>query len=193
MKKNVILASIIILLSLPVTSAGDLKGKIKAEGEGLNDVVVSLAPIEKKNFPAPKETAIMDQKNLAFVPHVLPVLIGTKVVFPNSDQTRHSVFSRSKIKKFDFGTYPPGTEKSIICDEAGILTVLCYIHHDMSAYIVVLETPYFATTNESGEYTIHNILPGKYHLTFWHEEREIKSQDIVIPEHGTVNKNISLE
>jgi len=63
----------------------------------------------------------------------------------------------------------------------------------MSAYIVVLETPYFATTNESGEYTIHNILPGKYHLTFWHEEREIKSQDIVIPEHGTVNKNISLE
>ncbi|MDP3582999.1 MAG: hypothetical protein Q8S39_13785, partial [Ignavibacteria bacterium] len=72
------------------------------------------------------------------------------------------------------------------------LTVLCYIHHDMSAYIVVFETPYFALTNESGEYVINNVPSGKYRLSFWHEETKIKSQDIDITERITI-KNISIE
>ena len=193
MKNRFVLVSVIFLLSFQYTFAGNIKGKIKIKEEGLNNVIVYLEPIEKINFAPPKEAAIMDQKNMVFVPHVLPVLIGTKVVFPNSDQMRHSVFSTSKIKKFDFGTYPPGTEKSIICDQAGVIPLLCYIHHDMSAYIVVLETPYFTLTNESGEYNINDVPAGKYHLTFWHEETQIKSQEITIPAHGTINKNVSLE
>ncbi len=192
MKNYIKVAIIFPLLIVNLTYAGNLKGKVKFDGEVLRDVVVYLEPVVNVKFAAPKEEAIMDQKNLNFVPHVLPVLLGTKVVFPNSDQMRHSVFSTSKIKKFDFGTYKPGTEKSIICDQAGVIPVLCYIHHDMSAYIVVLETPYFDVTNESGEYSIKNIPPGKYRLSFWHEENAIKTEEIDIPDHDAV-KNISAE
>ncbi|MBA4407029.1 hypothetical protein C0389_07135 [bacterium] len=192
--KNFIISVLLLFFTLTnYCIAGNLKGKIKIKEDGLSNVVVYLEPIEKMNFTPPKESAVMDQKNLNFVPHVLPVLIGTKVVFPNSDQIRHSVFSTGKVKKFDFGTYPPGTEKSIICDQAGIASVLCYIHHDMSAYIVVLETPYFALTNEAGEYIINDVPSGKYRLTFWHEETQIRSQEIIIPEHGTINRNVTLE
>jgi len=193
MKNRVVLVSVLFLFSIQLTFAGNLKGKIKTKEEGLNNVVVYLVPIEKTNVTSPKTAAVMDQKNLNFVPHVLPVLIGTKVVFPNSDQIRHSVFSIGKVKKFDFGTYPPGSEKSIICDQIGIIPVLCYIHHDMSSYIVVLETPYFALTNEAGEYLINNVPSGKYRLTFWHEETKIRGQEIIIPEHGTITKNVTLE
>lgn len=192
MKNYVITMILLFTAGINFSYAGGLKGKIKIAEDGLSDVVVYLEPIVKTTYDQPKETAIMDQKNLNFVPHVLPVLVGTKVVFPNSDQMRHSVFSTSKVKKFDFGTYKPGTEKSIICDQAGIIPVLCYIHHDMSAYIIVLETPYFALTNEAGDYIINNVPSGKYRLSFWHEETMIKSQDIDITERVTV-KNILIE
>lgn len=173
--------------------AGELKGKIKMDGEPLTNVVVSLEPAEKIVLPVPDKTAVMDQVALTFVPHVLPVLIGTKVVFPNSDKIRHSVFSNSQTKKFDFGTYAPGTEKFIICDQPGVISLLCYIHHDMSAHIVVLNTPYFTVSDQTGDYKIQNIPAGNYTLVFWHEEVQIKSEKISIPAKGTMTKNITAE
>ena len=193
MKSYTIYILLFFLLVINFCYAGNLKGKIKLNEEGLSNVVVYLEPVNKSSYAPPKEPAVLDQKNLIFVPHVLPVLLGTKVIFPNSDQTRHSVFSTGDVKKFDFGTYKPGIEKSIVCDKPGVIPVLCYVHHDMSAYIFVLETPYFALTDESGEYVIDNVPSGKYRLSFWHEETKIKSQDILIPEHNTVTKNISID
>lgn len=191
------MTKILLILLLMVTSlttasfAGGLKGKIKASDEALSYVVVYLQPVEKISFPAPTNPVIMDQVNLNFEPHVLPVLVGTKVIFPNSDKIRHSVFSNSKPKKFDFGTYSPGTQKFIICDQPGIIPILCYIHHDMSAYIIVLTTPYFAVTNDDGEYRIENVPAGKYHLTFWHEDVQIRSEDVAIPAKGMNTRNIT--
>lgn len=176
-----------------IYAGGTLKGRIFIENEGLNNVVVYLQPEENINFSPPKEPALIDQVNLNFVPHVLPVVKGTKVFFPNSDKIRHSVFSTGKVKKFDLGTYPPGAEKSIICDTPGIIPVLCYIHHDMSAYIVVLETPYFSTSDDDGNFVIKNIPAGKYKLAFWHEDEEIESEDLVMTENGNLTKNIKLE
>ena len=181
----------VILFTSTYNIAGDLKGKISSVSGTLNNVVAYLEPAKKINFPPTSEPAVMDQVNLSFVPHILPVLIGTKVIFPNSDKIRHSVFSLNKTKKFDFGTYPPGTEKSIVCDQKGVISILCYIHHDMSAYIIVLETPYFSVSNEKGEFLISDVPSGNYKLSFWHEEKEIKGEDIFIPEKGIINKIIS--
>ena len=192
MKNILVLVSAIFFLSLQFVIAGAIKGKIKTKDEALKNVVVYLESIEKAAYQPPKEAAVMDQINLNFVPHVLPVLIGTKVIFPNSDKIRHSVFSVSKVKKFDFGTYTPGVEKSIICDQAGVIPILCYIHHDMSAYIVVLNTPYFVLTNDAGEFYLDEVPAGKYHLKFWNEEIEIKSEEIVIPVKGTLTKNLNV-
>ncbi len=180
----------LVLLTLSIHNfAGDLKGKIKSGSEGLNNIVIYLEPAKKITFLPPSEPAVMDQVNLSFVPHILPVVAGTKVIFPNSDKIRHSVFSLNKTKKFDFGTYPPGTEKSIVCDQPGVISILCYIHHDMSAYIVVLETPYFSITNEEGDYSVSDVPSGNYKISFWHEEAEIKSEEVFIPDKGLVTKN----
>ena len=175
------------------TFAGGIKGKIIIGNEALNNVVVYLEPGNKINFTPPDQPTVMDQINMNFVPHILPVLKGTEVIFPNSDKIRHSVFSSGKVKKFDFGTYPPGKEKSITCNEPGIISILCYIHHDMSAYIVVLETPYFSLTNNEGDYSINNVAPGNYKLSFWHEDIEITSENISIPEQKQVTKNIIID
>lgn len=188
--------SISVVISFLVAGysfAGGLKGKIKTGNESLSNVVVFLEPEAVTSFSKPKETAVMDQVNLRFVPHVLPVLAGTKVIFPNRDKIRHSVFSVGKVKKFDFGTYPPGTEKSITCDKPGVIPILCYVHHDMSAYIIVLKTPYFSLTSNEGEYTINNVPSGNYKLSFWHEDFEIETEEIFIPEAGKVNKNFVVE
>lgn len=193
MKRIFLFVLLITLFTANICFSGNIKGKIKVDESTLNDVVVSLEPIEKNKFPISNAVAIMDQKNLNFVPHVLAVQVGTKVLFPNSDKIRHSVFSISKLKKFDFGTYPPGAEKSIICDQPGVIPILCYIHHNMSAYIVVLATPYFAVTNDAGDYSINNIPAGRYKISFWHEELEIKSREITIPAEGTIIKNISVQ
>ncbi len=193
MKKILVSYVLIILLSTISLFAGDLKGKIKSGSEGLNNMVVYLESKTGIVFTPPKEVAVMDQVNLSFVPHVLPVLVGTKVVFPNSDKIRHSVFSANNVKKFDFGTYQPGAEKSIICDKPGVIPILCYIHHDMSAYIVVVETPHFTLTNEEGDYKINNVPVGNYKISFWHEDAEIKSEDISIPKSEIVTKNFSIE
>ncbi|MDP3582310.1 MAG: hypothetical protein Q8S39_10285, partial [Ignavibacteria bacterium] len=126
MKSYTIYILLVFILIINFCYAGNLKGKIKVNEEGLSNVVVYLEPVNKSSYAPPKEPAILDQKNLIFVPHILPVLLGTKVIFPNSDQTRHSVFSTGNVKKFDFGTYKPGTEKSIVCDKPGVIPVLCY-------------------------------------------------------------------
>ena len=183
----------IAILFSKLINAGDIKGRISYEDELLEDAVIFLQPLDGTKFPASADTAIMDQINLRFVPHVLPVMLGTKVYFPNSDKIRHSVFSPSEINKFDFGTYAPGSEKSIICNMPGVISVLCYIHHDMSAFIVVLETPHFALSNDKGEYEIKDVPAGKYKLSFWHEGFEKESEEIVISPTGTVIKNIFVQ
>lgn len=189
------ISQIIFLLVIPalLSYAGDIGGKILSKNTGLSNVVVSLVPKEETVFDYSGGVAVMDQKNLNFVPHVLPVMIGTKVEFPNSDKIRHSVFSVGDVKNIDFGTYPPGTVKSIVCDKPGVIPVLCYIHHNMSGYIVVLETPYFGTTDEKGNYQIKDIPAGKYIINFWHEEIEIESEELTIDEGKPLIKNIVLD
>ena len=125
----------------------------------------------------------MDQKNTIFVPHVLVVLKGTSVDFPNSDSVRHNVFTPpSAPNQFNLGTYDPGTVKTIVFDKPGANSLLCNVHSEMSAFVVVTETPYFAMTvkDKKGYYKLENVPAGTYRLTAWNEKLVPKTVDVTV-------------
>jgi plastocyanin len=136
--------------------------------------------------------ARMDQRNETFVPHVLAVVAGTTVDFPNNDRTYHNVFSLSKPKTFDLGRYAAGRSKSVRFDTPGVVRVFCEIHSHMSAYIVVFSHRYFAVTDESGRYRIDNVPRGEYTVFAWHESMKEESRRVTVGADGDVDLNFSL-
>jgi plastocyanin len=114
----------------------------------------------------------MVQLGETFIPHVLPIVKGSTVRFPNQDPIFHNVFSLSATKSFDLGRYPKGDSRSVVFDEPGIVPVFCHLHSDMSAIILVLENPYFAVPDAGGRYRIENVPAGNYTLVAWHERSE---------------------
>ena len=147
--------------------------------------VVYLDPAPRAAFDAREEPrGRMDQRNETFVPHVLAIVAGTTVDFPNSDQTYHNVFSLSKTKSFDLGRYAVGRSKAIRFDRPGIVRVFCDIHSHMSAYILVFAHRYFAVTDREGRYRIDGVPPGTHSVMTWSESAPLDSRRIVIPETG---------
>jgi plastocyanin len=111
----------------------------------------------------------IQQQGEAFEPHVLAVLRGTTVAFPNNDPVFHNVFSLSSARTFDLGRYPKGTSKEVRFDRAGTVQVFCHIHSDMSAVVLVLANPFFTVPAPPGRYMIDDVPPGEYRLVAWHE------------------------
>jgi plastocyanin len=129
--------------------------------------------------------AVMDQRNETFVPHVLAVMTGTSVEFPNSDKTYHNVFSLSKPKRFDLGRYAAGHSKSVRFDRPGVVRVFCDIHSHMNAFIVVFTHPFFDITEPDGRFRIGNVPPGTYSLIGWYEGEPRVTRSVTLPA-GTV-------
>ena len=125
------------------------------------------AAIPGKTFPASAEHAVMDQRKLTFIPHVLVVLKGTTVDFLNSDAVGHNVYwpaiDRNKKLAHNMGTWPQGVKKSFTFDDLGVAPLLCNVHSEMSGYIVVVPTPYYAVTSKDGSYEIKNVPTGPLH------------------------------
>jgi plastocyanin len=139
--------------------------------EELKNVVIYLEPAPPgvaARSPAASHP-VMKQEGLTFVPHVLPVLKGATVEFPNEDPIFHNVFSLSKASSFDLGRYPRGASKSVRFDEPGIVKVFCHIHSDMSAVIIVLDNPFFTAPDTEGRFQIDGIPSGDYRAVGWHE------------------------
>lgn len=111
----------------------------------------------------------IEQRGETFKPHVLPVLRGSTVEFPNEDPVFHNVFSLSSSRSFDLGRYPRGSSKSVQFDRAGTVQVFCHIHSDMSAVVLVLDNPFFAIPAAPGRYAIDGVPAGEYRLVAWHE------------------------
>lgn len=159
------------LLAAPVTGRVELRDSREASVRKKFDysgVVVSLA-----SFTTPVKLvsahATMLQKDKRFQPHILAIAAGTFVDFPNEDPIFHNAFSSYNGQVFDVGLYPPGSSKSVQFSRVGIVRVFCNIHSSMSAVIVVLPTPFFATSGRDGSFQIPNVPPGEYQLSVFHE------------------------
>lgn len=142
-------------------------------------------------FPIPQSRPVMRQKNITIVPHVLPVLIGSTVDFPNEDQIYHNIFSLSSVKSFDLGRYAKGKSKSVTFNKFGEVKVFCDIHSSMSGYIIVLQNPYFATTGSDGGYVITGIPSGTYKVGAWHENGGTQWQTIAVESGQTSTADFS--
>jgi len=118
---------------------------------------------------AAAERVVIDQQNKTFLPHVLPIAVGTRVEFKNSDPVLHNVYSRVAAKTFDLGMFDKSQSKSVVFDRPGRVDVFCSIHTNMHAVILVLESTAFATTDVRGFFTIPNLPAGNYRLAIWDE------------------------
>jgi len=138
------------------------------------DVVVWLTPIGSEVMPlqAHVRRYQMVQKDKQFHPHVLAVAVGAPVEFPNNDPWFHNVFSMYKGEKFDLGLYEAGATRTVHFVRPGVSFIFCNIHPEMSAYILVLETPYFAVSNTRGQIRIANVPAGRYRIEVWFERAE---------------------
>ena len=143
-------------------------------------VYLESAELNHGKYSPPEKNPVLDQKNLQFHPMVLPILVGTTVDFPNRDNLFHNVFSYSSPKEFDLGRYPRDDSRSVTFDRPGVVRVYCDIHSQMSATILVLPHPYFASPDDSGSFAIGNVPDGKYTLVLWYDRDVVKRQSIVI-------------
>jgi plastocyanin len=138
------------------------------------------------------------QKSKIFDPHVLAVQVGSLVDFPNRDPFFHNVFSLFNGRRFDLGLYEAGSTRSVRFDRAGTCYIFCNIHPQMSAVVVVVDTPYFAVSNSRGEVSIPNVLPGLYQLNLWEEHCLPKtlnelSRQVTVGEEATPLGSIRLQ
>lgn len=138
-------------------------------------------------------TTAVAQHKAEFFPHVLPVLAGTKVEWPNRDDIFHNVFSDSDAHRFDLDLYKGNPkEKAQTFDQPGKVDVFCSIHANMHCIVLVMANPYFATTDADGHYTIPNVPPGTYKLKAWHERLPADVQEIIVPANGAVKVDFTL-
>ena len=143
------------------------------------------------NFPRPASlpTKEVAQKDLTFIPALLPIQVGTRVQFPNLDDTYHNIFSYSPTKRFDLGRYRPEERPipSVIFDSPGLVTLRCDIHEHMRGLILVLNTPYFVMTNTAGRYRLDKLPPGHYTLKAWIDSRTIREKPVDLKEAQTLH------
>ncbi len=142
---------------------------VSASGAPLAGAVVVAEPVAGSPKPPTGQKAIMDQRNLAFVPDVVVVQTGTAVDFPNSDQVRHQVYSFSEAKTFQLGLYAGRAHDPVVFNRAGLVTLGCNIHDNMVGYIFVTDSPWYGLTGADGSLRLHDLAPGEYTVRIWHE------------------------
>ena len=180
MKNIVLILAILVGLAL-ASSAGTVSGQVSGVA---GPSVVYVDTISGKTFPAPTQHPVIDQKGLVFQPHLTAVQAGTTVDFLNSDSVAHNVFWTSvggnKKLNHNLGTWPKGERKSFKFDTPGAVPILCNVHPEMSAYLVVVPTPYFATSDQAGNYKIENVPDGNYTVIAWHEGAKNGSKPVSV-------------
>lgn len=189
------LALILLSLGAARASAGTLTGMVTDPSgqSGLKDAVVWAKPIgPMPTFAPPTQHAEMVQANLAFVPRVLPVLVGTTVDFPNRDTVYHSIYSFARQQRFEIGLYKPGESRAVTFHQLGVVKLFCNIHDNMFGTILVVSTPYFSTTNHEGAFTIPDIPAGDYTVQIWHHRLEGRSQTVSVTAGGTAERTFVL-
>jgi plastocyanin len=192
MKRNALLLSLLCIVVSLAAYAGDIKGKVS----GVNGVsVVWVDAVAGKTFPAPEKHVVVDQKGLMFMPHIIAIQQGTTVDFLNSDTVAHNVFwisiSGNKKLGHNLGTWPKGEKKSFKFDNAGVAPLLCNVHPEMAAYVVISPTPYFSESDASGNYKISGVPDGSYSVVAWHEGAKQQSKPAAVKGETSVDFTLS--
>jgi len=181
-------------IAAPQVRAGSISGKVSVKGlRSPENIAVYIDAIPGKTFPAPAQHAVVDQLHMQFIPHVIVVLKGTTVDFLNSDPVGHNVYwpsiSGNKRLAKNLGTWPKGVKKSFQFNNVGVAPLLCNVHPEMSGYVVVVATPYYAVTNRAGTFEIKDVPPGTYTLKTWSESGKPTAQSVTV---GSGPTNVSL-
>ncbi|HEV2720085.1 MAG TPA: methylamine utilization protein [Thermoanaerobaculia bacterium] len=184
-------ALLILALSSPLPAATIEAVVQDGRGGAVHDAVVYAIP-EGHPVPPPRRTAVMEQRNRAFIPHVLAVQTGTTVRFPNLDDVQHHVYSFSPAKPFQLPLYKGNPPNPVVFDKAGVVTLGCNIHDQMSAYVVVVDTPYFEKTAANGHAALRDLEPGRYVVHVWAPEMhgEPPAKTVTVGERADVTFNI---
>ena len=185
--KHFLLSTALLISALTATAvAGTLEGKAPS-----GNSVVYVDTIPGKTFPAASKTVVISQRGLAYVPHITAIEQGTTVDFQNDDSVQHNVFwpsiSGNKKDGHNMGTWPKGDKRSFKFDHAGIVPLLCNVHSEMSGFIVVSPTPYFAQTDSAGNFKIDNVPDGKYTVVLWHEGSKPQTKSVDVSGTGKVD------
>jgi plastocyanin len=147
------------------------------------------------SFPKPSSlpTKQVAQKNLTFIPSLLPVQVGTKIEFPNFDDTYHSIFSYSPAKRFDLGRYRPEERPipSEIFDKPGLVTLRCDIHEHMRGLVLVLDTPHFVVSDPDGRFRLNGLPAGRYTLKAWIDSKTTYERLVELKSSQTVHVDFS--
>jgi plastocyanin len=181
MMRALLFGSLALVLVTPVV-AGDIHGKVACKGtRDSANAVVYVDTIAGKTFPAPTAHERMNQLNLVFEPHVVPVLVGTTVDFLNSDSVMHNVFSPDACaEKFNLGTWPKGEMRSYTFKKDCVATLLCKVHAEMEAFVVAVPTPYYAVTKADGSFKIADVPDGAYTVKVWHPKLKPAAKPVTV-------------
>ncbi len=168
-----------------------VQGKVVGKGLKTNEGMVVSLEAPGLVVKPPATPVHMDQKSFRFVPHVLAIVTGTTVRFLNNDPEGHNVYSPEG--RYNLGTWPAGETRDHKFDKAGQYTQLCNVHPDMLAFIVVLDTPYFAVTDAAGKFAIPNVAPGKYKLVVWSEKLDGLEREVTVAAGAPLNLDLVVE
>ncbi len=219
----------ILLLAAGRPRAGSVTGTVRAEGkpgtepgaaggkyesrkfkfverinyDELQDFVVYIeGTVPGHTNAAPRPVQVLTQRDARFKPHVLPIMVGTTVEWPNDDEIYHNVFSFSEPKQFDLGLYRNeagrdghGSKRIVpkeVFDKPGRVDAFCSIHSAMHCIILVLPNPYFASTDSQGRYVIKDVPAGQYTLKAWHERLPPQTRPISVPAEGDLRIDFTL-
>jgi plastocyanin len=174
----------LVASALAVAAAdGSISGTVKAAGLASNADAVVWVQQAPGTFKAPAQPVTMDQKKMQFLPHVLPVVLGTTVRFLNSDPTAHNVFSPDG-EKYNLGTWPQGQSKDhafATCAKFPcVYTQLCRVHPEMEGFVVVLPNTYFAVSDKEGHFEISGVPAGQYTVAVWHPKLKAQPKPVTV-------------
>jgi plastocyanin len=175
------LAALVGLAAPRAVAAPDhepLTGRAVAGSRTVADAVIWL---DAPSAPRTRERRfVMHQRNMEFVPRVLAAPVGSIVELPNNDRVFHNVFSFTNGKPFDLGLYPTGASKRITLDRAAVNRLYCNIHPHMGAYIVAVDSPYYATSDRAGRFTIADVPPGRYTYHAWRSGADMLTATLTV-------------
>jgi plastocyanin len=191
--RSLVLVNALALVAGSVAAAetGTVRGTVLVRGQRSSaNAVISVEAPGLKPTPA-RQPVKIDQKGFRFIPHITVIVPGTTVRFLNNDPEPHNVYSPEG--RYNLGTWPTGETRDHTFEKPGIYTQLCNIHPDMLAYVVVLETPYFAVTDAAGSFAVEGIPPGKYVLWAWHEKKDGLEREITVEAGQTLELDLVIE